>query len=519
MAEQALTFNEYPFLKELGLEEENDGCYNGKWGGKGKVLTSVNPTNRKPIARVRQATAEDYESCLAAMQAASKEWQLTPMPKRGDIVRQIGDALRQKLVPLAKLISLEMGKIYAEGLGEVQEFIDMCDYATGMSRMITGQIIPSERPGHVIHENWNPLGLVGIITAFNFPCAVLGWNATVSLVAGNCQIWKGASTTALITLAVTKIIASVFEKNNLPGGICSTVIGPGSSLGNLLIQDKRLTLISFTGSTQIGRGISETVHQRFGRTILELGGNNAVIVMEDANLDLALNAVVFASIGTSGQRCTSIRRLFLQESIHDKFIDALSKKIKEMEIGDPLNPDVRMGPVHTAGAVKEYLEGLQEILKQGGEIVYGGKEIKNDKFPGYFVEPTLVKIKHDADIVKTELFVPILYAIKFKTFEEAIQYNNEVPQGLSSSLFTNNMANVFNWTGPAGSDCGLVNVNVGTSGAEIGGAFGGEKETGGGREAGSDSWKQYMRRSTCTINYSKFLPLAQGLSFNKAEST
>jgi aldehyde dehydrogenase family 7 protein A1 len=508
----ALTFNDYPFLKELDLAEENPGVYNGKWGGKGDFATSVNPTTNKPIARVRQATSEEYEECIAAMQAASKNWQLTPMPKRGDIVRQIGDALRLKLIPLAKLISLEMGKIEAEGLGEVQEFIDMCDYATGMSRQITGQIIPSERPGHVIHENWNPLGLIGIVTAFNFPCAVLGWNATVSLVCGNCQIWKGASTTSLITVAVTKIIASVLERNNLPGGICSMVIGSGRTVGEQLIQDKRLSLISFTGSTSIGRHISEVVHSRFGRTILELGGNNAVVVMDDANQDLALSAVVFASIGTSGQRCTSIRRLFIHESIYDNFVKRLASVVKSVKIGDPLEKGVLMGPVHTPSAVKEYKEGLEEIKKQGGKIVYGGNVLARE---GNFVEPTLVEINHDADIVKTELFVPILYAIKFKTIDEAIAWNNEVPQGLSSSMFTTSHENVFRWTGPAGSDCGLVNVNVGTSGAEIGGAFGGEKETGGGREAGSDSWKQYMRRATCTINYSRALPLAQGLNFHQ----
>jgi len=507
-----LTFNDYPFLKELDLAEENAGVYNGKWGGKGDWHTSVNPTTGKPIARVRQATSEEYEACIVAMQAASKNWQLTPMPKRGDIVRQIGDALRLKLIPLAKLISLEMGKIEAEGLGEVQEFIDMCDYATGMSRQITGLIIPSERPGHVIHENWNPLGLIGIVTAFNFPCAVLGWNATVSLVCGNCQIWKGASTTSLITVAVTKVIASVLERNGLPGGICSMVIGSGRTVGEQLIQDHRLSLISFTGSTQIGRHISEVVHSRFGRTILELGGNNAVVVMDDANVDLALPAVVFASIGTSGQRCTSIRRLFIHESIYDSFVARLSSVIKSVKIGDPLEKGVLMGPVHTPGAVKEYKEGLEEILKQGGKILYGGKVLERE---GYFVEPTLVAINHDAPIVKTELFVPILYAMKFKTLDEAIAWNNEVPQGLSSSLFTNHQENIFRWTGPTGSDCGLVNVNVGTSGAEIGGAFGGEKETGGGREAGSDSWKQYMRRATCTINYSRALPLAQGLNFHQ----
>lgn len=509
-----LTFHDYPFLKQLGLEEENLGVFNGAWGGKGEWVTSVNPTTGKPIARIRQATPEEYEQCIKAMEDASQSWQLLPMPKRGDIVRQIGAALREKKEPLARLISLEMGKIAAEGVGEVQEFIDMCDLATGMSRTIGGQILPSERAGHVIHENWNPLGLIGIITAFNFPCAVLGWNAAVSLVCGNCQIWKGASTTALITVAVTKIIAEVLKNNNLPGGICTMVIGPGRAIGELLIQDHRLKLISFTGSTAIGKRISSIVHQRLGRTILELGGNNAVIVMEDANIDLALHAVLFGLIGTSGQRCTSVRRLLLQKGIYTTFLESLHKAINSIKIGNPLDTEVRMGPLHTPAAVKEYKEGLEKITKENHGQIYG--KLRTDlPSEGNFVAPALVEISHDAPIVKEELFVPILHVIKFDTLDEAIAWNNEVPQGLSSSLFTNNQANIFRWTGPAGSDCGLVNVNVGTSGAEIGGAFGGEKETGGGREAGSDSWKQYMRRSTCTINYSKDLPLAQGLTFHQ----
>lgn len=360
-------------------------------------------------------------------------------------------------------------------------------------------------------ENWNPLGLVGIVTAFNFPVAVLGWNTAISLICGNCQIWKGASTTSLITLAVTRMIAEVLENNKLPGGICTTVIGPGRTVGELVIQDKRLSLISFTGSTSVGKHISEVVHSRFGRTILELGGNNAIVVCEDANLDLALRAVVFATIGTAGQRCTTNRRLFLHEKVYDGFLQRLITAQKSVKIGDPSVEGTLMGPLHTASAVKEYTDGIKEIKAQGGKVVSGGNTI--DKNGGFFVEPTIVEINHDAAIVKTELFVPILYVMKFSTVDEAIAWNNEVPQGLSSSMFTNNQMNMFKWLGPTGSDCGIVNVNVGTSGAEIGGAFGGEKETGGGREAGSDSWKQYMRRSTCTINYSSELPLAQGLTF------
>ncbi|EGC35824.1 hypothetical protein DICPUDRAFT_151785 [Dictyostelium purpureum] len=506
------TFSEYPFLAELGLKEENAGVFNGKWGGKGDLIKCHNPTTGKVIATVRGATPEEYEECVQAMLAAKDKWALTPAPRRGEIVRLIGNAIRDKLVPLSKLISLEMGKIFIEAKGEVQEFIDVCDYATGLSRTINGQVIPSERPGHVLLECWNPLGLVGIITAFNFPCAVLGWNAAISMICGNVQLWKGASTTSLITLAITKIIADVLTANDVDPAICSTIIGPGRTVGEQMIQDKRFGLISFTGSTEVGRRISSVVHGYFGRTILELGGNNAVIVAEDANIDLAVRAVLFASVGTCGQRCTTCRRLFIHEKHYDAVVDRLKKAYQSVKIGNPLEEGVLVGPLHTQGAVKEYLEGLEEIKKQGGKIIQGGNKI-NVIEGGNFVEPTIVEINHDAPIVKTELFVPILYVMKFKNIDDAMAWNNEVPQGLSSSIFTNTHNNVFKWLGPTGSDCGIVNVNVGTSGAEIGGAFGGEKETGGGRESGSDSWKQYMRRSTCTINYSDSLPLAQGINF------
>eukprot|EP01133_Synstelium_polycarpum_P017755 gene17755-21178_t len=505
-----ITFNEYPFLKELGLTEENQGVFNGKWGGKGDLIKCYNPTNGKVIAQVRGGTPEEYEETIKAMQAAKDTWALTPAPRRGEIVRLIGEALRAKITPLSKLISLEMGKIFIEAKGEVQEFIDVCDYATGLSRSINGQVMPSERPGHVLLENWNPLGMIGIITAFNFPCAVLGWNAAISMICGNVQLWKGASSTSLITVAITKIIAEVLEKNGFDGAICSTIIGPGRTVGEQMIQDKRLTLISFTGSTEVGRRISSVVHGNFGRTILELGGNNAIIVAEDANLDLALRAILFASVGTTGQRCTTCRRLFVHESLYDQVIERLKKAYATVRIGDPLVEGTLVGPLHTPAAVKEYTEGLEEIKKQGGKIIVGGKKMERE---GNFVEPTIVEINHDAAIVKTELFVPILYAMKFKCLNDAMAWNNEVPQGLSSSLFTNNQMNIFKWMGPTGSDCGIVNVNVATNGAEIGGAFGGEKETGGGRESGSDSWKQYMRRSTCTINYSTSMPLSQGINF------
>ncbi|GAM22737.1 hypothetical protein SAMD00019534_059120 [Acytostelium subglobosum LB1] len=505
------SFNEYPFLKELGLQEENLGLYNGKWGGSGDIVKCVNPSNGKVIAHVKGATTAEYEETIQAMLAAKTKWQLTPAPKRGEIVRLIGEALRAKITPLAKLISLEMGKIFIEAKGEVQEFIDICDFATGLSRTINGQVLPSERPGHMLLECWNPLGLVGIITAFNFPCAVLGWNAAISMICGNVQLWKGASTTSLITVAVTKIIAEVLEKNGFDGAICSTIIGSGRTVGEQMIQDKRFGLISFTGSTEIGKRISSVVHGYFGRTILELGGNNAIIVAEDANVDLAVRACVFAAVGTTGQRCTSLRRLFIHESLYDTVIERLKKAYSTVKIGDPLVDGTLVGPLHTQSAVKEYTEGLEEIKKQGGKVIVGGKKIEKE---GNFVEPTIVEINHDAPIVKTELFVPILYAMKFKCLDDAMAWNNEVPQGLSSSLFTNNQMSIFKWLGPTGSDCGIVNVNVATNGAEIGGAFGGEKETGGGRESGSDSWKQYMRRSTCTINYSTSMPLSQGINFD-----
>jgi aldehyde dehydrogenase family 7 protein A1 len=404
-----------------------------------------------------------------------------------------------------------MGKIKSEGDGEVQEYIDICDYSVGLSRTLEGKVIPSERPGHFMMETWNPLGLIGVITAFNFPCAVLGWNTAISMVSGDLTIWKGASSTTLVTLATTKIMVKVLSKHGFDG-VFTMVAGPGSTVGEMFINDARLNLISFTGSTEIGKRISSVVHTRFGRTILELGGNNAAIVMEDADIELALKAVTFSAVGTCGQRCTTLRRLLLHESLYDKFVEKLVTAYKSVKIGDPLDSNTLCGPLHTKAAVKEYLDGIETIKSQGGKVLFGGKKLEDR--PGNFVEPTLIEIRGDAPIVKEELFVPIMHVIKIKDLQDAINVNNSVPQGLSSSMFTKNLSNLFAWVGPTGSDCGIVNVNIGPSGAEIGGAFGGEKETGGGREAGSDSWKQYMRRSTCTINYSNSLPLAQGVKFD-----
>uniref|UniRef100_A0A2K5MH23 Alpha-aminoadipic semialdehyde dehydrogenase n=3 Tax=Cercopithecinae TaxID=9528 RepID=A0A2K5MH23_CERAT len=441
---------QYAWLKELGLREENEGVYNGSWGGRGEVITTYCPANNEPIARVRQASVADYEETVKKAKEAWKIWADIPAPKRGEIVRQIGDALREKIQVLGSLVSLEMGKILVEGVGEVQEYVDICDYAVGLSRMIGGPILPSERPGHALIEQWNPVGLVGIITAFNFPVAVYGWNNAIAMICGNVCLWKGAPTTSLISVAVTKIIAKVLEDNKLPGAICSLTCG-GADIGTAMAKDERVNLLSFTGSTQVGKQVALMVQERFGRSLLELGGNNAIIA------------------------------------------------------------NVLYGPLHTKQAVSMFLGAVEEAKKEGGTVVYGGKVMDR---PGNYVEPTIVTgLAHDASIAHTETFAPILYVFKFKNEEEVFAWNNEVKQGLSSSIFTKDLGRIFRWLGPKGSDCGIVNVNIPTSGAEIGGAFGGEKHTGGGRESGSDAWKHYMRRSTCTINYSKDLPLAQGIKF------
>ncbi|XP_044518334.1 alpha-aminoadipic semialdehyde dehydrogenase isoform X1 [Gracilinanus agilis] len=501
---------QYSWLKDLGLKEENEGVYNGAWGGRGEVVTSYCPANNEPIARVRQANLMDYEETLKKAKEAWKIWADIPAPKRGEIVRQIGEALRQKIQILGNLVSLEMGKILVEGVGEVQEYVDICDYAVGLSRMIGGPILPSERPGHALIEQWNPLGLVGIITAFNFPVAVYGWNNAIALICGNVCLWKGAPTTSLISVAVTKIVTKVLEDNNLPGAICSMTCG-GADIGMAMAKDERINLLSFTGSTQVGKQVAVMVQERFGRSLLELGGNNAIIAFEDADLNLVIPSALFAAVGTAGQRCTTVRRLFLHESIHDEVVDKLKKAYAQIRIGNPWDSNVLCGPLHTKQAVNMFLGAVEDAKNQGGVVVYGGKTIT---CPGNYVEPTIVTgLLHDASIVHRETFAPILYVLKFKNEEEVFSWNNEVKQGLSSSIFTKDLGRIFRWLGPKGSDCGIVNVNIPTSGAEIGGAFGGEKHTGGGRESGSDSWKQYMRRSTCTINYSKDLPLAQGIKF------
>ncbi|KAJ3225429.1 Alpha-aminoadipic semialdehyde dehydrogenase [Clydaea vesicula] len=516
-------------FKKLDLSTDlNLGVFNGKWGGSGEVVHSVNPATNKIIGSVKTGTVQDLNETLAKMEKVKPIWRSIPAPQRGEIVRQMREELFNKKDALGRLVALEMGKILAEGLGEVQEYIDICDYSLGLSRMLNGSVIPSERPGHFMMEQWNPLGIVGVISAFNFPVAVYGWNSAIGLVCGNPIVWKGAPTTNLCSVAVTKILQKVLEKNNLPGEICSLVSG-GVDVGQSMAKDSRVDLMSFTGSTAVGRSVGTVVQERFGRSLLELGGNNAIIVLEDADMDLAIRACLFASVGTAGQRCTTTRRLMVQESIYDEFIAKLLKAYKQVKIGDPASEGVLCGPLHTKNAVKQYEIGIKKVKEQGGEIIYGGKTL--DINGGNFVEPTITKITPSAEVVQHEIFVPILHTFSFKTLEEAIQINNGVKQGLSSSLFTQDLGNVHKWVGEAGSDCGIVNVNIPTNGAEIGGAFGGEKETGGGRESGGDAWKQYMRRSSCTINYrfklfnEKFfsnsllfcsgkLPLSQGIKFD-----
>ncbi|KAL6560005.1 hypothetical protein OROGR_005122 [Orobanche gracilis] len=469
---------EYEFLKEIGLGPRNPGCYvSGVWQGNGPVVSSVNPADNQTIAEVAEASIQDYEEGMEACAQATKIWMQIPAPKRGEIVRQIGDSLRKKLHHLGQLVSLEMGKILAEGIGEVQEIIDMCDFAVGLSRQLNGSVIPSERPNHMMLEMWNPLGIVGVITAFNFPCAVLV---------------KGAPTTPLITIAMTKIIAGVLERNNLPGAIFTSFCG-GAEIGQAIAKDTRVPLVSFTGSSKVGIMVQQTVNQRFGKCLLELSGNNAIIVMDDADIELAVRSVLFAAVGTAGQRCTTCRRLLLHESIYQKVLDRLVDVYKQVKAGNPLEKGTLLGPLHTRASRENFVKGVEIITSHGGNIVAGGSIIES---PGNFVQPTIVEISPSAEVVKEELFGPVLYVMKFQTLKEAIEINNSAPQGLSSSIFTCRPEIIFKWIGPQGSDCGIVNVNIPTNGAEIGGAFGGEKATGGGREAGSDSWKQYMRRST-----------------------
>jgi aldehyde dehydrogenase family 7 protein A1 len=505
-------------LSRLGVDKPHSGVYYGKWveDNSSPLNSQVNPSTGEELGKVRFGSVNDYNAAIKAMNEAKDAWANTPAPVRGEVVRKIGEKLREHKADLGAMVSLEMGKILTEGLGEIQEAIDICDYAVGLSRCLNGSVIPSERPGHFMMERWNPLkGHVGIITAFNFPVAVYFWNLALSLVAGNTNLWKPHESLSLTSVATTKIVADVLKEAGYSGAIASMICGTGATVGDAMVKDSRMELISFTGSTKVGRSVGQTVANRFGKHVLELGGNNAMIIDKTADLSMALRATLFGAVGTAGQRCTTTRRIYLHENIYDEFIKKLTTSYRSVKIGSPLDSSTLCGPLHNKAAVEIYERTLKEATAEGGKILCGGKVIQG---PGNFVEPTIIEISPNAKVLQDERFVPILYTSKIKSVDEGITYNNNVKQGLSSSLFTKDLGQIFKWTGPSGSDCGIVNVNIGTSGAEIGGAFGGEKETGGGRESGSDSWKAYMRRSTCTINYSDHLPLAQGVNFTDMSS-
>jgi aldehyde dehydrogenase (NAD+) len=504
-------FSDLGLHLELGIRDSNLGACTGEWieSEHPSKLVSVNPTDGEPIANILQADEAAYEKVMAAATGAFPSWRMMPAPARGEVVRELGNELRVFKEPLGRLVSLEMGKILSEGLGEVQEMIDMCDFAVGLSRQLYGPNMMSERPRHRMYEQWHPLGVVGIITAFNFPVAVWAWNAALAAVCGNTMVWKPSSDTPLTAVAVQHICNRVMKRHGLEG-VFNLVIGPGRTIGELMVNDPRVPLISFTGSTAMGRHVAEATARRFGRSILELGGNNAIIVAEDADLELAVRAILFAAVGTAGQRCTSLRRLFLHKNVAKQVIDRLLKAYPSIPIGNPLEEGVLMGPLVNERAVEDHLAALDKVREQGGEVLCGGGRPERS---GFFVEPTIVKAQPDLAIAREETFAPILYVFEFEDLEQAIAMHNSVDQGLSSAIFTDSLRAAEHFLSHEGSDCGIANVNIGTSGAEIGGAFGGEKETGGGREAGSDAWKGYMRRQTCTINWGGDLPLAQGVKF------
>ncbi len=507
------------FLEKLGIKEKNFGsCSGTKWNettSEGE-LKIYSPTNGKYIASVYQASSEDYENMVAIGQKAFKVWRNMPAPKRGEIVRQIGLKLREYKPYLGRLVSYEMGKSLQEGLGEVQEMIDICDFAVGQSRQLYGYTMVSERPNHRMYDQYHPLGIVGTISAFNFPVAVFSWNSMLAAVCGDVNLWKPSSKVPLSAIATQNIISEVIKENNLPEGIFSLVIGKGSTIGEKILNDKNLPLISITGSTNVGRHAAEVIAKRFGKYILELGGNNAIILTADSDLKMAMPAIVFGAVGTAGQRCTSTRRLIIHDSIYDKVKDSLIKAYSGLKIGDPLDEKNHVGPLIDKGAVKAFTDALEKLKKEGGKVIYGGDVLSGEGYEsGTYVKPAIAEADNSYEIVQEETFAPILYLIKYSgDVQNAIDLQNGVVQGLSSSIFTNSMREAEKFLSSEGSDCGIANVNIGTSGAEIGGAFGGEKETGGGRESGSDAWKAYMRRQTNTINYGTELPLAQGIKFD-----
>ena len=499
-------------LKKLGIEDKNYGANFSNWWSNTEsegLIESYCPNDGKLLGSVFQCSEQDYEKVILESETAFADWRMVPAPERGQMIRKVANKLRANKDLLGSLVALEMGKIKSEGDGEVQEMIDIADFAVGLSRQLYGLTMHSERPTHRMYEQWHPLGIVGVISAFNFPVAVWAWNAFIAAVCGNVTVWKPSSKTPLCAIAVQKLCNDVLEENGYKG-IFSLIIGRGSKIGEKLINDSRVPLISATGSTRMGKHIGGVVGQRLGKTILELGGNNGIIVDKESNMDLVIPAVVFGAVGTAGQRCTSTRRVFVHSSMVDDFSEKLINAYKQIRIGNSLDSNTLMGPLIDEGAIEDYENAIVKIDKEGGKVIYGGKRIEGE---GCFVEPTIAIVENSFNIVQEETFAPILYLIKYDDLDQAIEMHNDVPQGLSSSIFTTNVISSETFLSHRGSDCGIANVNIGTSGAEIGGAFGGEKETGGGRESGSDAWKAYMRRQTNTINWGNDLPLAQGIKF------
>jgi len=500
----------------LGIDEVNNGVFNGREiKTTGEAIYSYTPIDSSLLATVTAATAEDYEKVIQSAENAFNVWRAVPAPKRGEMIYRLGQELRKVKDDLGTLISLEMGKIKAEGDGEVQEMIDICDFAVGLSRQLYGKTMHSERPMNRMYEQWHPLGILGLITSFNFPAAVWAWNFAIAAVCGDVTVWKPSSKTPLTAIATTRIAPKVLMESGYPEAIASLIIGSGKEIGEGLIGDRRIPLISATGSTRMGKRIGEVVGQRLGRSILELGGNNAVIVSPHANIDLAIQAILFGAIGTAGQRCTSTRRVFLHESIYNEFVEELIRVYQNIVIGNPLSQETVMGPLADKTAVRDMQEAIRRLKEEGGRVLYGGEVLSGPGFPGEtYVTPCIAEAENDFKIVQEETFAPILYIMKYKELSQAIEKQNDVPQGLSSAIFSNHLQEVEEFLSYRGSDCGIANVNTGTTGAEIGGAFGGEKETGGGRESGSDSWTFYMRRQTNNINWSNHLPLSQGIEFS-----
>ncbi|MEA3202649.1 MAG: aldehyde dehydrogenase [Thermoplasmata archaeon] len=500
-------------LRVLGLHGTLLGAHDGAtWSGSGAQRTLRTPIDGSVLATVKEANAKDYERTVKALEAAFVAWRAVPAPRRGELVRQWGERLRKLKEPLGRLVSLEMGKSLQEGLGEVQEMIDICDYAVGLSRTLGGKTLPSERPNHRMMEQWHPLGIVGVISAFNFPVAVYAWNAAIALVCGDVVLWKPSEKAPLTAIAVQKMLAELAQEHGHPG-IVGLVVGDGPTIGELMTNDRRVPLVSATGSTRMGKAVAQAVSARLGRALLELGGNNAIIVTASADLDLALRAVLFGSVGTAGQRCTTTRRLLLHKNVAKEFTRRLVKAYGQVKVGDPLDAQNQMGPLIDAAAVEGFTKAIAEAKRQGGKVLFGGAPLP--ELGPCYVQPTLVQAPRGPyPLAQEETFAPILHIFEYGTFDEALALHNGVRQGLSSAIFTTDVREAEAFVSATGSDCGIANVNLGTSGAEIGGAFGGEKETGGGRESGSDSWKQYMRRQTNTVNYGKDLPLAQGIQFH-----